>query len=88
MNFCSRAMILISTKITTEQIKSAVASLAKAGIKTTTYWIAGYPGETEEDFQQTLDLIEEMKNDIYEAEANPFWYYLNALVKSDEWANH
>ncbi len=83
-----RILDLMNKKITTEQIKSAVASLAKAGIKTTTYWIAGYPGETEEDFQQTLDLIEEMKNDIYEAEANPFWYYLNALVKSDEWANH
>jgi hypothetical protein len=83
-----RILDLMDKKITTEQIKSAVASLAKAGIKTTTYWIAGYPGETEEDFQQTLDLIEEMKNDIYEAEANPFWYYLNALVKSDEWTKH
>lgn len=83
-----RILDLMDKKITTGQIKFAVTSLARAGIKTTTYWIVGYPGETEEDFQQTLDLIEEMKDDIYEAEANPFWYYLNALVKSDEWAKH
>lgn len=83
-----RILDLMDKKITTEQIKSAVASLANAGIKTTTYWIAGYPGETEADFQQTLDLIEEMKDNIYEAEANPFWYYLNALIKSDEWSRH
>jgi radical SAM superfamily enzyme YgiQ (UPF0313 family) len=83
-----RILDLMHKKITIEQIKSAVASLANAGIKTTTYWIVGYPGETEEDFQQTLDLIEEMQDDIYEAEANPFWYYLNALVKSHDWAKH
>jgi hypothetical protein len=83
-----RVLDLMDKKITVAQIKAAISSLAKAGIKTTTYWIAGFPGETREDFQQTLDLIEELKDDIYEAESNPFWYYLKALVKSDEWAGH
>jgi amino acid adenylation domain-containing protein len=83
-----RILDQMDKKITTQQIKSAVASLAHAGIKTTTYWIVGYPGETEEDFRKTLDLIEEMKDNIYEAEANPFWFYLNALVKSHDWAKH
>jgi hypothetical protein len=72
--------------IAVEQIKKAVKSLAEAGIKTTTYWIIGYPGETEEDFQMTLDLIEELKDDIYEAECNPFGFYLTGQVASDDWA--
>lgn len=83
-----RVLELMDKKITTRQIRQAVSSLAYAGIKTTTYWIVGYPGETEEDFQMTLDLITELKDDIYEAEANPFWYFPNALVKSDEWSKH
>jgi radical SAM superfamily enzyme YgiQ (UPF0313 family) len=83
-----RVLDMMDKKISVQQIKDGVAGLAFAGIKTTTYWIAGYPGETEADFQATLDIIEEMKDNIYEAEANPFWYFLNALVKSDEWAGH
>jgi radical SAM superfamily enzyme YgiQ (UPF0313 family) len=72
--------------ITVHQVKSAVSSLAFAGIQTTTYWIIGYPGETEADFQQTLDLIEELKDDIYEAECRPFYYYLTGQSNSDQWA--
>jgi hypothetical protein len=69
-----------------DQVKTAIRNLADAGIKTTTYWIIGYPGETEEDFQATLDLIEELKDDIYEADCNPFGYYLTGQVDSDEWS--
>ena len=77
----------MSKKITVEQIKTAVSALAYAGIKTTTYWVIGHPGETEEDFQKTLDLIEELKSDIYEAETNPFWYVPNGQVNGDKWAS-
>jgi radical SAM superfamily enzyme YgiQ (UPF0313 family) len=72
-------------KIAIEQVKAAVYHLASVGIKTTTYWVIGYPGETEEDFQQTLDLIEELKDDIYEADCNPFWYFYGGQVKSGDW---
>jgi radical SAM superfamily enzyme YgiQ (UPF0313 family) len=71
--------------ITLQQTKTAISNFAGAGIKTTTYWIVGYPGETEADFQQTLDLIEELKDDIYEAECNPFGFYLSGQVNSQEW---
>jgi radical SAM superfamily enzyme YgiQ (UPF0313 family) len=71
--------------ITLQQTKTAISNLANAGIKTTTYWIIGYPGETETDFQQTLDLIEELKDDLYEAECNPFGFYLSGQVSSREW---
>ena len=83
-----RILDLMNKNITVNQIKTAVSSLALAGIKTTTYWIIGFPGETEEDFQKTLNLIEEIKDDIYEAEANLFWYFPNALVESDAWSKH
>jgi radical SAM superfamily enzyme YgiQ (UPF0313 family) len=80
-----RILESMGKKINVEQIKSAVSSLARAGIKTSTYWVIGYPGETEEDFQQTLDLIEVLRDDIYEADCNPFNYYLTGQVNSQKW---
>jgi hypothetical protein len=84
-----RILEKMGKKITPLQIKDAVSSLAYAGIKTSTLWIVGHPGETEEDFQQTLKLIEELKYDIYEAEGTPFWYYLSGQSNWEEWRkNH
>ncbi|MCP4156947.1 MAG: B12-binding domain-containing radical SAM protein, partial [bacterium] len=80
-----RVLDLMDKGITVEQIKKSISALAKAGIKTTTYWVIGFPGETEEDFRLTLDLLEELKNDIYQAETNPFWYVPRGQVKADEW---
>jgi radical SAM superfamily enzyme YgiQ (UPF0313 family) len=71
--------------ITVEQIRGAVTGFALAGIKTTTYWVIGHPGETEEDFQMTLDLVEELKNSIYQAECNPFLYHYAGQNSTDEW---
>ncbi len=72
-------------KITPARIKQTLSTLAEAGIKTTTYWVIGHPGETEADFRQTLDLIEEMKDDIYEAECNPFRYFESGQINSAQW---
>jgi radical SAM superfamily enzyme YgiQ (UPF0313 family) len=80
-----RVLDLMGKKITVEQIKASISALAHAGIKTTTYWVIGHPGETEEDFQMTLDLIEELKSDIYQAETNPFWYVPQGQVAEDKW---
>ncbi|MCP4221104.1 MAG: radical SAM protein [bacterium] len=76
---------LMQKEISIEQIKAAVTSLAYAGIKTTTFWLFGFPGETEEDFCMTLDLIEELKDYIYEADCNAFNYYLTGQANSEEW---
>lgn len=73
---------LMNKNLTIEQIKNSIKNLANAGIKTTTYWVIGYPGETEEDFEETLSLIKYMKDDIYEADCNPFNYYLDGQVGS------
>jgi radical SAM superfamily enzyme YgiQ (UPF0313 family) len=80
-----RILAAMGKRIDPGQIREALASLAAAGIKTTTYWLIGYPGETEEDFRQTLDLVEELKDDLYEADCNPFAYYLTGQVASAQW---
>lgn len=80
-----KVLDIMNKKITVDQIRKSVRSLAQAGIKTTTYWIVGHPGESEEDFQMTLDLIEELQDDLWEAECNPFSYYLTGQVNSDKW---
>jgi radical SAM superfamily enzyme YgiQ (UPF0313 family) len=71
--------------ITIQQTRMTLAGLANAGIKTTTYWVIGHPGETEADFLQTLHLLEECKNDIYEAECNPFIYSYSGQGKTEDW---
>lgn len=76
---------LMDKNITPAQTKKALACLANSGIKTTTYWVIGHPGETEEDFLQTLELLEELKNNIYEAECNPFIHGYRGQGKSDRW---
>jgi hypothetical protein len=80
-----RVLDLMDKRITVEQSKTAISSLAGAGIKTTTFWLIGYPGETEEDFQMTLDVLEEMRDDIYYAEGNVFWSILEGRTRSEEW---
>ena len=81
-----RILAAMGKKVTVDQCKTTISTLARMGIKTTTYWVVGYPGETSEDFRQTLEMIEELKNDIYEAECNHFRYFLTGQVSSGEWS--
>jgi len=80
-----RVLDLIDKKITVEKNSTAVSSLAYAGIKPTTYIIVGYPGETEQDFQQSLDWLSKMQDDIYEAECNPFRFYYYGQSHAEDW---
>ena len=82
-----RVLDLMDKRITIEQSKAALSSLASVGIKTTTYWAVGHPGETEADFQATLDFLREMQDDIYEAEADPFRYFYSGQGSSGSWAS-
>jgi len=69
-----------------QQIKTAIRTLAAQGIKTTTYWVIGHPGETEEDFEASLGLIDDCADDIYEAEPHGFYFYPSGQVSSKKWA--
>jgi hypothetical protein len=63
-------------KMTTPRVISDVLkTLANAGVRTTTYWIVGFQGETEQDFKETCDFIREHHRYIYELEAHPYYYY-------------
>lgn len=84
----ARVLELMGKGITLPQIKQSLTALADAGIKTSTLWLIGHPGETEEDFLQTLKLIEEFQDDIYDVEGTPFWYHLTGQSSSDRWPGH
>ena len=78
---------LMHKGITVEQSKATLYGLASAGVKTTAYMVIGHPDETEEDFQMTLDLMEEMKDYIWQAEPNPFYYHYAGQFDSFQWAD-
>lgn len=46
------------------QMKKAITLTKKAGISTKTYFLIGFPGETEEDIRKTIDLAIELDTDI------------------------
>ena len=69
-------------------IGNALKTLARAGIRTTTYWVVGFPGETEDDFQETCEFVREHHRWIYELEAHPFYYYPYGQVGSRLYTSH
>lgn len=54
----------IGKKITLAQIQGAVNIIKDAGIRVMGYFVFGFPWETEEHFEMTLDFIEELDLDI------------------------
>ncbi|MFP5265512.1 MAG: condensation domain-containing protein [Blastocatellia bacterium] len=71
----SRVLDAMDKMTTPQVISDALKTLAGEGIRTTTYWIVGFPGETEEDFQETCQFIRDHHQYIYELEAHPYYYY-------------
>lgn len=58
-----------------ETISKVIRTLASAGIRVTTLWIVGFPGETDADFRETLDFIREHHRYIYELDVHYYYYY-------------
>jgi radical SAM superfamily enzyme YgiQ (UPF0313 family) len=50
---------------TTEEIKRGAKLLRNAGVPFTAYFMAGFPGETDDDLRQTIALAKEIKADFY-----------------------
>jgi radical SAM superfamily enzyme YgiQ (UPF0313 family) len=71
----ARVLSSMNKMITPAVISEVLKNLAKMGIRTTTYWIVGFPGETEKDFEETCNFIREHHKFIYELEAHPYYYY-------------
>jgi tRNA-2-methylthio-N6-dimethylallyladenosine synthase len=53
-----KVLKLMRKGITTQKILDAVESCAKVGLAVAGAFITGYPGETEDDYQETKDFIE------------------------------
>lgn len=82
-----RILDLMDKNFNVEDSKIMLMNLALCGIKSTVYWLIGHPGETEEDFQKTLDYLTEMKDFIWETECEYYNYYYSGQSGSDKWAN-
>lgn len=51
----------IKKKVTTDDVKKAVTRLSEYGIQAKGFFIFGFPGETEAQMQDTLNLIQDLK---------------------------
>lgn len=71
-------------KTTPEKMEKSLYALSKHGVLTSTLWIVGYSGETEQEFESTLSFIEKNHKNIYQADAWLFQYHPTGLSKSDE----
>ncbi|MGB7604580.1 MAG: radical SAM protein [Lutisporaceae bacterium] len=75
-----RVLNVINKENTVEDMRAAVIETAKAGIRPITYWIAGFPTETDEDFEKTIAFIIDLKDYTYIPGVFPFALYKGALV--------
>ena len=71
-------------KTTPEQMERSLEVLAGAGVITSTLWIVCYPGETVEEFEETLRFIKANRDRIYQADAWLFQYHPAGLAHSGD----
>lgn len=81
-----RILDLMDKHARVKHATGTVRALASAGIKTTVFIVVGYPGETEEDFQATLEWITELQDDIWQLDCSPFAYWYSGQCQDEVWA--
>ena len=69
---------------TPENMDKSLYALSKHGILTSTLWIIAYPGETENEFKETLRFIKSSSRQIYQSDPWLFQYHPVGLSKSDK----
>ncbi|MDW6005407.1 B12-binding domain-containing radical SAM protein [Vibrio mangrovi] len=85
MESASQRLLNQMNKMTNVDLMAAsLQSLATNDIMTSTLWIVGYPGETDDEFDMTLKFIRENKNYIYQSDAWLFQYHPEGLAGSGE----
>jgi anaerobic magnesium-protoporphyrin IX monomethyl ester cyclase len=84
---CQRIRDALKKRVSTEQIENAIKWAKEAGIFVTVSVILGYPGETKETLQQTLDFVRKVEpDDVWLCHATPYpGTELRALVESKGW---
>jgi anaerobic magnesium-protoporphyrin IX monomethyl ester cyclase len=84
---CQRIRDSFKKSLTTEQCTNAIKWTKEAGIFVTMSVILGYPGETKETLQETLDLVRKVEpDDVWLCLATPYpGTDLRALVESNGW---
>ncbi len=63
---------MMNKNIPLEYTKNSLINFARNGINTTTLWIAGFPGEREEDFQESINFLDENSHFIFQADVWEF----------------
>ena len=71
-------------KTTPELMERSLEVLSSEGVITSTLWIVAYPGETQAEFDDTLDFIRRNRSRIYQADAWLFQYHPAGLAHSGE----
>jgi hypothetical protein len=74
-------------KTTPDLMERSLEVLSSEGVITSTLWIVSYPGETESEFNDTLDFIKRNRSSIYQADAWLFQYHPAGLAHSGEIEN-
>jgi len=64
---------VLAKQITPDQVRHAASATRKAGINLSVYLITGVPGETKEDLEATIRLIEDIK--ASDGQVSPLAYY-------------
>lgn len=67
-----------------DNMAKSLRALAGQGIMTSTLWIVCYPGETEAEFEMTLDFIRRNRAHIYQSDAWLFQYHPEGLAHAKE----
>jgi len=66
---------LMNKNVSIEQMKKSLINFAANGIYSTTLWMAGFPGETDDDFKESLNFLEDCHKYIYQADIWEFIYF-------------
>jgi radical SAM superfamily enzyme YgiQ (UPF0313 family) len=84
---CQKMLNAFNKKVTVEQSENAIKWTKEAGIFVAASIILGYPGETKETLQQTLDFIRRLEpDDVWLCHATPYpGTELRDLVESHGW---
>ncbi len=84
---CQCMRDVLKKKVTTEQCENAIKWTKEAGIFVTVSVILGYPGETKETLQETLDFVRKVEpDDVWLCHATPYpGTQLRDIVEKNGW---